>query len=76
MVHVCVIRVFLQSVIKFVLTSSGALVVWPIIPFFLCDGIFYLVLWNTVYTRVLAVPWKLITRRRANHAHQQDNNIP
>lgn len=56
--------------LKFVLVMSGGIVVWPIVPYFVCDGLFYLVVWNTVYTHVLVMPWKLFAaRRRRLHAH-------
>lgn len=69
------VRLFLKSVLIFFLALSGGLVVWPIVPYFLCDGIFYLVVWNTVYTRLLALPWKLFRRRRVNLQHERNNVV-
>ena len=69
-----VCRVFFKSMFKFVAVLSGGLVMWPVVPYFMCNGLFYLVVWNTVYTRLLVMPWKLFNarRQRANlHPHQQ-----
>ena len=54
----------MKNIVKFVAVLSGGLVMWPIVPHFLCDGLFYLVVWNTVYTHLLVMPWKLFTARR------------
>ena len=69
-------RVFFRSLLIFFCALSGGLAMWPIVPYFLCDGIFYLVLWNTVYAHILFVPWRFIrTRMRRRRFLQQQNII-
>ncbi len=57
-------RMFFKSGLQFVLSVSGGLMVWPFIPYFLCDFLLYLVIWNTVYTQLIIIPFKLFTARR------------
>lgn len=64
-------RVLFASAFQFILALICGFIVWPFVPYFLCDWLFYGLIWNT--SLMLAFkPLKLLTNRRRRRPPHQD----
>lgn len=69
-------RIVCASLCQFLLALMCGFVVWPFVPYFLCDWLFYGLVWNTALMLAFKSLQRLAIRRRQRPRPPRQDGIP